>query len=154
MKTISAVLCCMLAFSFSARSEPSARPAAATAAQQDKETQLRARVLEFAGALGNEGYKVRDGFLTARLEGGASARLAVNLFAGNHYWFCAAVPERSPQIGISLFDPQGEAVKTNDHKTADLAAAGVIAATTGRYVVQVDNTGGAAADICLVYLFK
>lgn len=154
MKTIPAIICCMLAFAFAARCEPSSKPTAAAAAQKDKEPLLRARVLEFAGALGNEGFKVRDDFWTAHLEGGASARLAVNLFAGNHYWFCAAAPERSPEIKLSLFDPRGEPVKTNDHKSADLAAAGVTATTTGRYVVQVENTGGAAADICLVYLFK
>lgn len=154
MKTIPTILCCMLALAFSARCEPSAKPSPAAATQKDKEPLLRARVLEFAGALGNEGFKVRDGFWIAHLESGAAARLAVNLFAGNHYWFCAAAPERSPESKISLFDPQGEPVKTKDHKAADLAAAGVTATTTGRYVVQVENAGGAAVDICLVYLFK
>lgn len=154
MKTVAAALCCILAFAFSVRCEPTAKPVAVAAGKQDKEPLLRARVLEFAGALGNEGFKMRDGYWMAHLEGGASSRLAVNLFAANHYWFCAAAPERSPEIRISLFNPQGEAVKTDDHKAQDIAAAGVTAKSTGRYVVQVENTGGAAVDICLVYLFK
>ncbi|MBU3664738.1 MAG: hypothetical protein FGM15_02500 [Chthoniobacterales bacterium] len=152
MKKFAAITCLTMALSFSARCEPAA--STVPAASEDKEPSLRARVLEFSGGLCNEGFKVRDGFWSTRLDGGAPARLAVNLFAGNRYWFCAAAPERVSGMKITLFDPRGEEVKVSEHRGPGVAAAGMTAVATGRYVVQVESPGGAAEDICLVYLFK
>jgi hypothetical protein len=40
------------------------------------------------------------------------------------------------------------------HEGPGLSAAGVTAASTGRYVVQIETSRGPAADFCLIYLFK
>lgn len=115
---------------------------------------LRARLLDLAGALANEGFRVRDGFWSGRIEPGVPRRLAVNLFAGNHYWFCAAVDAPDTRPVVALYDPRGEPVEVVTHDGPGLAAAGVTASVTGRYVVEVKTPRGPAADFCLLYLFK
>jgi len=114
----------------------------------------RARLLEFAGALANDGFRLRDSFWSGRLESGRPRRLAVNLFAGNHYWFCAAAdsPEGAPVLAV--YDPRGEPLEVLAHREAGVSAAGVTAGATGRYIVEVKSSRGPAADFCLVYLFK
>lgn len=114
---------------------------------------LRALLLEFGGALANDGFRLRDSYWSGRLEPGRPRRLAVNLFAGNKYWFCAAVAPGVPPA-IRLYDPQGEEVEVQDHRDAELAAAGVTAESTGRYVLEIKAPRGPAADFCLLYLFK
>lgn len=125
--------------------QPSPTPAADPA--------LRARLLDFGGALANDGFRLRDGFWAGRLESGKSKRLAVNLFAGNQYWFCAATGSAT-QPRVVLYDPQGEVVPALTHEGEGLAAAGVTAAVTGRYILQVEGVRGPASDFCLLYLFK
>jgi hypothetical protein len=115
---------------------------------------LRARLLEFAGALANGGFRLRDSHWSGRLEPGSPRRLAVNLFAGNQYWFGAAVEAPEERPVITLYDPQGEVVPVLAHDAPGLAAAGVTAAATGRYVVEVRTTRGPATDFCFIYLFK
>jgi len=115
---------------------------------------LRARLLEFGGALANDGFRLRDGYWSGRLEPGRPRRLAVNLFAGNQYWFCAAVDAPGDRPSIVLYDPRGEAVRVLAHEGPGLSAAGVTAPATGRYVVQIETSRGPAADFCLLYLFK
>ncbi|MEX1045452.1 MAG: hypothetical protein WEC73_04925 [Chthoniobacterales bacterium] len=125
--------------------QPSPTPAADPA--------LRARLLDFGGALANEGFRLRDGFWAGRLESGKSKRLAVNLFAGNQYWFCAATGSAT-QPRVVLYDPQGAVVPVLAHEGEGLAAVGVTAAVTGRYIVEVAGARGPASDFCLLYLFK
>ena len=124
--------------------QPSPTPAADPA--------LRARLFDFGGALANEGFRLRDSFWAGRVESGKSKRLAVNLFAGNQYWFCAAA-DAATRPRVVLYDPQGAVVPALEHDGDGLAAAGVTAAVTGRYVVEV-AARGPASDFCLLYLFK
>ena len=120
----------------------------------DPAAPLRARLLDFGGALANEGFRSRDSFWSGRLEPGKPRRLGVNLFAGNQYWFCAAsdAPEAKPMVAV--YDPQGEPVRGLDYGVDGLAAVGVTAGETGRYVVEVKAPRGAASEFCLIYLFK
>lgn len=114
---------------------------------------LRARLLDFCGALGNEGFKLRDGVWSGRLEAGVPQRLAVNLFAGNQYWFSAAVPGEARGLKIGIFDAGGNPLETSFHDAPGVSAAGVTAAATGEHFVVVESPAG-ASDFCLVYLFK
>jgi hypothetical protein len=134
-----------------AKAEPEA---AAPAEPQSKAPSLRARVLELAGAMGNDGFKLRDGLWSGRLEPGQPKRLAVNLFAGNEYWFCAASPEGSRGPKLALFDPQGKPVSTLAYDGPGLAAVGVTAVVTGRYFVELAPGSGNPSEFCLIYLFK
>ena len=138
---------CLVVFAAAEKPQPSPTP--------DPAVHLRARLLEFGGALANEGFRSRDSFWPGRLEPGKPQRLAVNLFAGNQYWFCAVTdaPDGSPAV-VVVYDPQGEPVQGLDYGRDGLAAVGVTAGATGRYVIEVKAPRGAASDFCLIYLFK
>ena len=120
----------------------------------DSAPSLCARLLDFGGALANDGFRLRDSFWSGRLEPGRPRRLAVNLFAGNHYWFCAAVDSPEGPPALAIYDPRGEPVDVLAHQEAGVSAAGVTAGVTGRYIVEVKTPRGPVADFCLVYLFK
>jgi hypothetical protein len=138
---------CLLLGAIAEAQEPQASP------PPDPVVPLRARLLDFSTVLSNEGFRLRDSFWSGRLEAGKPRRLAVNLFAGNSYWFCAAgTPEARPVV--ALYDPQGEPVTGLVYDGDGLTAVGVTAGATGRYVVEVKAPRGAAADFCLIYLFK
>lgn len=115
---------------------------------------LRARLMDLGGALSNEGFNMRDRVWSGRLEPGQPQRLAVNLFGGNKYWFCAAVDPESKNLRVSLFGPDGRPLAALDHREGGLSAAGVTAEATGQYFVQIETAGGPATDFCLLYLFK
>lgn len=115
---------------------------------------LRARLMDLGGALSNEGFNLRDRAWTGRLEPGRPQRLAVNLFGGNQYWFCAAVDPESTDPRVSVFGPDGRPIGAVSHGETGLAAAGVTAEVTGQYFVQVETAGGPATDFCLLYFFK
>ena len=136
----------LLAAAGAREAEPSPPPDAAPS--------VRARLLEFGGALANDGFRLRDSFWSGRLEPGRPRRLAVNLFAGNHYWFCAAADAGGDAPALAVYDPRGEPVECVAHREAGVSAAGVTAGVTGRYIVEVRMPRGPAADFCLVYLFK
>jgi hypothetical protein len=115
---------------------------------------LRVRLADLGTALSNEGFKMRDRIWSGRVEAGQPQRLAVNLFRGNHYWFCAAVEPTDGKAKLTVFGPDGRAVESVDHQEPGLAAAGVTAETTGQYFLQVETAEGPASDFCLLYLFK
>jgi len=115
---------------------------------------LRVRLADLGTALSNEGFKMRDRIWSGRVEAGQPQRLAVNLFRGNHYWFCAAVEPTDGKAKLTVFGPDGLAVESVDHQEPGLAAAGVTAEITGQYFLQIETAGGPASDFCLLYLFK
>lgn len=121
----------------------------------DGEILLRSRALDFAGALANDSFEARDGFWFVRASAPGPRRLAVNLFAGNQYWFCASSAPESPAPKLSVYDPEGKAVEIMTHSGPGLAAAGMTASATGRYVVEVGAAeGGSTPEFCLLYLFR
>lgn len=115
---------------------------------------LRARLYLTAGALANEGFKLHDSVWSGRLEGGAPRRLVVNFFGGNHYWFLAAAAPEARGLKITIFGPDGKSLPTLDAEHDGVAAAGLTAAATGPYFVQIETRSGSAADFRLAYLFK
>lgn len=128
---------------------PDPSPAAAEPAPD-----LRPALYELAGALGNEGFKVRDGAWSGVLQGGKPRRVALNLFAGNQYWFCAASSAPGESPSITLRDPSGQAVDLVPFKRDGVAAAGVTAAATGRYVLEIGGSTRGSREFCVLYLFK
>lgn len=120
----------------------------------DRHPSLRARALEFAGAMANEGFNVRDGFWSATPTSAHSRLLAVNLFAGNRYWFCVATAPGSGIPKLAVYDPQGNPLELISRGAQGLAAAGATAGVTGQYFVEVTSSGGPLGEFCLVYLFQ
>lgn len=137
-----------------AQEQPAPAPDGPVARVSDKDVALRARALEFAGALANDGFTVRDGVWFVRPSADHPRRLAVNLFAGNQYWFCATSAPDAPAPGLAVYDPEGNPVAAMTHAEPGLAGSGVTAATTGRYIVEVGGAAGSTAEFCLLYLFK
>ncbi|MBE2179560.1 MAG: hypothetical protein IAE97_03730 [Chthoniobacterales bacterium] len=160
MTTRTIIACLLLVLPRLQAQEPaaSASPApaddAAAPSADDAQVALRARLLDFAGALGNEGFKIRDGYWSGALDAGKVRRLRVNLLAGNQYWFCAAVPEDARGLKIEVYDPAGKPAGSVPHKAPGLAAAGVTAEATGPYFVELQGSAGPSRPFCLIYLFK
>ena len=144
---LAAVLPCI-----SAAQNPSPEPT--PAASPLAPAPLRVRLADLGTALSNEGFKMRDRIWSGRIEPGQSQRLALNLFRGNSYWFCAAFEPSDGQAKLTLYGPDGRAVATADQLELGLAAAGVTVETTGQYFLQIETAGGPASDFCLLYLFK
>jgi hypothetical protein len=138
-----------VAFSVSAQIPP-----ASTSAGKSEPRDLRPRIYELAGALGNEGFKLRDGAWVASLQGAKSRRLGVNLFAGNEYWFCAATSASDETPALVLRDPSGRIVEVARLDRDGIAAAGVTAAATGRYVLEIKGPSPGTREFCLLYLYK
>jgi len=141
------------------RAEESDSPKPAAPRQDQEEShgcapEMRERLYVLAGALGNDGFKARDGCWGGQLEGGAR-RLAIHLFAGNQYWFCAAAAPEDANLTISVAGPSGESLAAETHHQPGSVAVGVTAKATGQYFVEVARgPSGAAREFCLLYLFK
>jgi len=130
-------------------------PAQQVAAPPEPEKpSLRARLYEFAGLPINEGFKVRDTAWSGELQGKQPRRLAVNLFAGNQYWFLAASSASGETPQLSLRDPGGREVETVSSERGGMAAAGVTAPVTGRYILQIEGAAKGTREFCVLYLFK
>ena len=123
-------------------------------AEKSAPPELRPRIYDVAGALGNQGFKARDGAWLGTMQGGKPQRLAVNLFAGNQYWFCAATSASGGKPSLFLRDPSGKAVETVLFEKDGVAAVGVTAAMTGRYVLQIEESAPGLRDFCVLYFFK
>ncbi|MFZ9932697.1 MAG: hypothetical protein ACO3YO_04720 [Chthoniobacterales bacterium] len=115
---------------------------------------LLPRIYDLAGAIGNDGFKVRDGAWSGVLEGNQQRFLAVNLFAGNRYWFCAATSSPGETPAISLRGPSGQEIALVPFAKNGVAAAGVTAPVTGRYVLGLGGPARGSRDFRLLYLFK
>ena len=66
--------------------------------------------LELAGAFSNDGFKIRDGHWAGTLAPGESKIIAVNLYAGNEYWFSAGATEKAKKLAVDVFDETGAPV--------------------------------------------
>src|SRR5687767_16030993 len=66
-------------------------------AQSDEEVEAHRHVLDLTGAFSNDGFKLRDGHWAGEIKPAERAVIAVNLYAGNEYWFSAAANARSEE---------------------------------------------------------
>jgi hypothetical protein len=122
-------------------------------AETDAEVQARKDALDVAGAFSNDGFKIRDGHWCGVLKPRDHALVAVNLYAGNQYWFSAATAEPS-RIAISVYDESGKQVTTDSYNNGERAAAGFSPTNSGQYFVSVDLVEGDGGTFCLVYSYK
>jgi hypothetical protein len=123
-------------------------------AETDAEVQARKTALDLAGAFANDGFKTRDGHWCGIIKPNDHALLAVNLYAGNQYWFSAGAAEPATKIAVSVYDETGKQVPTDTHSDGDKAAAGFSPANSGQYFVSVDLTEGPEGSCCLIYSYK
>ena len=122
-------------------------------AETDAEVNARKDALDVAGAFSNDGFKIRDGHSCGLVKPHEHALVAVNLYAGNQYWFSAAAAEPG-KIAVSVYDESGKQVTTESYNNGEKAAAGFSPANSGQYFVSVDLVEGDGGSFCLVYSYK
>jgi hypothetical protein len=128
---------------------PSAR-----AAESDQEVEARKGALDLAGAFSNDGFKMRDGHWSGSIKPKDHALVAVNLYAGNQYWFSVGATEPAKKIAVNVYDENGKQVVTEGYSSGDKAAAGFSPTSSGQYYVWVGLVEGAESSVCLVYSYK
>ena len=125
-----------------------------TLAETDQEVAARQVALELAGAFSNDGFKLRDGHWTGTLSPGESRVIAVNLYSGNEYWFCAGATEKAKKLSIEIFDETGAPVAGEKFNSGTKAASGVAVENSGEYFVRVRLDEGEPAGVCFLYSYK
>ena len=124
------------------------------APESDSEVAARKAALDLAGAFSNEGFKMRDGHWSGSIKPKEHALIAVNLYAGNQYWFSVGATEPAKKISINVYDETGKLVQTEAYNEGDKAAAGFSPTSSGQYYVLVDLLEGNESSVCLIYSYK
>ena len=129
-------------------------PLAARAEETDGEVEARKVALDLAGAFANDGFKLRDGHWAGSIKQGEQAVVAVNLYAGNQYWFSVGASEAEKKVTVHVYDENGKPLATDDYAQEDKAAAGYSPTISGQYFVGITPVESAANSYCLVYSYK
>ncbi|MGZ4966542.1 MAG: hypothetical protein ACXWFY_00595 [Chthoniobacterales bacterium] len=125
----------------------------ARAAETDTQVEARKVALDLAGAFSNDGFKLRDGHWSGPIKKGEQALVAVNLYAGNQYWFSVGASETAKKFTLQLFDENGQPLTTDNFEDDGMAAAGFAPTISGQYFVAV-SAQDADSTYCLVYSYK
>src|SRR5213596_3642145 len=120
----------------------------------DAEVQARKDALDVAAAFSNDGFKIRDGHWCGTVKPHDHSLVAVNLYAGNQYWFSVGTTEPAKKVAVSVYDETGEQVTTEEYNAGEKAAAGFSPTNSGQYFVSVDLVEGQAGSFCLIYSYK
>ena len=123
-------------------------------AQTDGEVEARKTALDLAGAFTNDGFKMRDGHWCGTIKPHELALIAVNLYAGNQYWFSVGAIDPAKKIAVNLYDEAGKQVVTENYNSGEKAAAGFSPTNSGQYFVSIDLVEGRESSFCLVYSYK
>lgn len=123
-------------------------------AENDNQVEARKVALDLAGAFANDGFKVRDGHWTGAVKKGDRAVVAVNLYAGNEYWFSVAAADKGSKFSLGVFDENGQPVQTDDFVDEEKAAAGFSPQVSGQYFVAIGANEADTGTLCLVYSYK
>ena len=70
----------------------------------------RESALDLAGAFSNDGFKLRDGHWSGTFAPHERKLFAVNLYAGNQYWFSAGATEAAKNLTVEVFNETGAPV--------------------------------------------
>jgi hypothetical protein len=123
-------------------------------ADTDAEVNARKNALDVAGAFTNDGFKLRDGHWCGTLKAQDHALIAVNLYAGNQYWFAVGAADPGKKIAVNIYDETGRLLTTEHYEGGDRAAAGFSPNDSGQYFVSVDLVDGGSSSFCLIYSYK
>ena len=124
-------------------------------AESDEEVEAHKQVLDLTGAFSNEGFKLRDGHWAGQIKPSERAVIAVNLYAGNQYWFSAAAANtKAKKISVDVYDEAGKPMTTDIYNEAEKASAGFSPTISGQYFVAVSLLEGEPTTFCLVYSYK
>jgi len=123
-------------------------------ADTDAEVNARKNALDVAGAFTNDGFKLRDGHWCGTLMAQDHALIAVNLYAGNQYWFAVGAADPAKKIAVNIYDETGRLLTTEHYEGGDRAAAGFSPNDSGQYFVSVNLVEGGSSSFCLIYSYK
>lgn len=123
-------------------------------ADTDAEVNARKDALEIAGAFSNDGFKIRDGHSCGMLKPHDHSLIALNLYAGNQYWFSVGTADPVKKAAVTVYNESGQPVTTENFSSGDKAAAGFEPENSGEYFVAVDLVEGQEGSFCLVYSYK
>jgi hypothetical protein len=123
-------------------------------AETDEEVEAHKLVLDLTGAFSNDGFKLRDGHWTGIIKPQEHALIAVNLYAGNQYWFSAAASAKAKKISVDVYDENGKPMVTETYNSGNKAAAGFSPTSSGQYFVSLGLLEGEPTTFCLVYSYK
>jgi hypothetical protein len=123
-------------------------------ADTDAEVDARKNALDVAGAFTNDGFKLRDGHWCGTLKPQDHALIAVNLYAGNQYWFAVGTTDPAKKIAVNVYDENGKLLTTDHYDGGDRAAAGFSPTDSGQYFVSVDLVEGGSSSFCLIYSYR
>lgn len=124
-------------------------------AETDEEVEAHKQVLDLTGAFSNDGFKLRDGHWAGQLKPAERAVIAVNLYAGNQYWFSAAASNaKAKKIAVDVYDEGGKPMTTEIFTEGERASAGFSPTASGQYFVTVSLVEGEPSTVCLVYSYK
>ncbi len=124
------------------------------AGETDQEVDARKAALDLAGAFSNDGFKMRDGHWCGTVKPHDHALIAVNLYAGNQYWFSAGANGSAKKLSVELYDESGKQVATESYTSDEKAAAGYSPTNSGQYYVMVSLAEGEPSSVCFVYSYK
>jgi hypothetical protein len=129
--------------------------AAVVWAENDEEVEAHRQALDLTGAFQNEGFKLRDGHWAGQIKPKDRAVIAVNLYAGNQYWFSAAAAnDKAKKIAVDIYDEGGKPMTSESYNEGERASAGFSPTTSGQYFVAVSLVDGEPSTVCLVYSYK
>ncbi len=124
-------------------------------AESDEEVEAHKQVLDLTGAFTNDGFKLRDGHWAGLIKPAERAVIAVNLYAGNQYWFSAAAANaKAKKISVAVYDEGGKPMATESYNEGERASAGFSPTVSGQYFVAVSLLEGEPSTVCLVYSYK
>src|SRR3954465_5102273 len=124
-------------------------------AENDEEVEAHRQALDLTGAYTNDGFKLRDGHWAGQIKTAERAVIAVNLYAGNQYWFSvAAANDKAKKIAVDIYDEGGKPMTSESYNEGERASAGFSPVTSGQYFVAVSLVEGDPSTICLVYSYK
>jgi hypothetical protein len=124
-------------------------------AQTDEEVEAHRQALDLTGAYTNDGFKLRDGHWAGKIKPAERAVIAVNLYAGNQYWFSvAAANDKAKKLVVDIYDEGGKPMTSESYNEGERASAGFSPVTSGQYFVAVSLVEGDPSTICLVYSYK
>jgi hypothetical protein len=123
-------------------------------AETDQEVAAREQALEVAGAFSNDGFKIRDGHWSGTFAPHEKKLYAVNLYAGNQYWFSVGATGEAKNLTVEIFNELGAPVVSDKFHADGKAAAGFSAASSGQFYVRVGLEEDAPAAVCFLYSYK
>ena len=118
------------------------------------EVAARKVAYEVAGAFTNEGFKLRDGCWSGKIDPKKAQLIQVNLYAGNQYWFSLGTTGAAKKITVSVYDETGKPLAFEPFTDDGKAAAGFAPTASGSYYIKVEELEGASAVFCLLYSYK